>query len=56
MSDVELLELVVVVLVFELGLSNPQPVFPFKFAASGPLQIPQGLAQHPLAQSAADKH
>jgi hypothetical protein len=35
---------------------KPQPVFPCWVAAPGPEQIPVGLAQQPLAQSASERH
>jgi len=35
---------------------KPQPSFPFWNDAPGPEQIPVGLAQQPLAQSASDRH
>ena len=35
---------------------KPQPVFPCWSAAPGPEQIPVGLAQQPLAQSASERH
>ena len=35
---------------------NPQPVFPCWVEAPGPEQIPVGLAQQPLAQSASERH
>jgi len=35
---------------------KPQPVFPCWVEAPGPEQIPVGLAQQPLAQSASERH
>jgi hypothetical protein len=35
---------------------KPQPVFPFCVEAPVPEQIPVGLAQHPLPQSAFERH
>jgi len=35
---------------------KPQPIFPCWVAAPGPEQIPVGLAQHLLAQSASERH
>jgi len=35
---------------------KPQPVFPAWVEAPGPEQIPVGLAQQPLAQSASERH
>ena len=35
---------------------KPQPVFPAWVEAPGPEQIPVGLAQHPLPQSASLRH
>lgn len=40
----------------DLFVTNPQPVFPACVCAPGPEQIPDGPAQHPLAQSLASRH